>query len=255
MQTDRPTENTTHSDDEALLRSLAGGQVCDPALVEAVNHHLRTPIAVILGHAELLIDQTHEHPADALRSLAAVLRAGQRLNDMVGGICDLLDLACADRTSVEQIDVSTLVADEVAGWRTRAAQRALRLWVGGDPVVAGVADATRLRRALRELLDNATTYAPDGSTIRVVTTAASSGTRITVCDDGDGIDAADRERLVRPFERGAHPRQPAGRGMGLALVSAVATAHGGRLILSESHSGGLQACLELPSALPDPAER
>jgi two-component system sensor histidine kinase SenX3 len=216
-------------------------------LVESVSHHLRTPLTVVSGYAELLIDDECELPAQIHQSLACVLRAGRRLEDVVAGICDLIDLSCVDPNAVKALDVSELVADEVAMYRDRAVQRGIRLRTGGDPVANCVVDSRGLRRALRELLDNALTYAPRQSTVRAVTTVAATGIRIIVSDHGDGIDSADRERLTRPFERGIHPRQPAaGRGMGLALASVVAASHRGRLILTECAGGGLQACLELP---------
>jgi signal transduction histidine kinase len=217
----------------------------DRGLVESVSHHLRTPLTVVSGHAELLIDQ--ELPAQMHRSLASMLRAGRRLEDVVVGVCDLIEVACVDPDAVNMLDVSELVAEEVATYRDRAAQRGVRLVTSGDPVANCVADSSRLRRALRELLDNALTYAPRQSTVRVATTVAATGIRINVSDHGDGIGSADRERLTRPFERGTNPRQPAaGRGMGLALASVVAASHRGRLILAECPGGGLQACLELP---------
>jgi two-component system osmolarity sensor histidine kinase EnvZ len=83
-----------------------------------------------------------------------------------------------------------------------------------------------------------------------------TGVSIEVCDQGDGIDPADRDRLVRPFERGTNPRQPStGCGMGLALVTAVAASHRGRLLLSHGPGGGLRARLEIPSDLTRPERR
>ncbi len=226
-------------------------------LEETVNHHLRTALTPILGHTELLIEHQHGVSAEMHQSLLAVTRAGFRLRDVVVGICDLIGVACVDQTAAQTMDVSVLVADELERHRVRAAQRGVRFVVGGEPVTARRIDAARVRRALGELLDNALTYAPEESTVRVTTTAVASAMRITVSDDGDGIDPDDRERLVRPFERGRDPRRPAaGRrmGMGLALASAVAASHGGRLVLSESSSGGVEVSLELPAVAGSPVD-
>jgi len=229
--------------DHAFLRGLA----------ETVNHHLRTALTPVLGHAELLMEHQHQIPAEMHQSLVAVARAGRRLSDVVLGICELMRIACVDPSVVETIDVSALLADELATLRVRAAAKHVRIVVGGDPVWAHGVDAAHVGRALHELLDNALTFAPQRSTVRVTTTAAAELIRITVSDDGDGIDPADHERLVRPFERGCNPRQSiTGTGMGLALASAAAAAHGGRLVLSESSSGGLEVRLELPAGVGRP---
>ena len=179
-------------------------------LMENVNHHLRTPLTVVLGHAELLIDREHELPPEVRQSLASLRRAAQRLNDVVVGVCDLMDIAGVGPHTLDSVDVSALVAEEVATHQERAAQRGIRLLVGGDPAQQCIADSRRLRRALRELLENALTYAPDQSTVRVASSASATGVRITVSDHGDGIDSDDRERLARPFERGTHPRPGTG---------------------------------------------
>jgi signal transduction histidine kinase len=217
------------------------------ALVETLEHHLRSPLTVIVGHAEMLVEEGPRLPAEVERSLATVLRAGRRLGDVVDGICDLVDAACADPATVGPVDVSTLLRGTLATCRERAARREIRLVSCGDTGVTCLADVTRLRRALDELLDNALTFAPDRSTVEVGATVAGTVARIEVSDDGKGIEPADRERLVRPFERGLDPSRPStGPGMGLAVVSAIAAAHGGRLVLTHSRGGGLRACLELP---------
>jgi signal transduction histidine kinase len=222
-------------------------------LVEALSHHLRTPLTVIIGHAGLLAGGEHELQAAALRSLVTVQRAASRLNDVAASICDLFDVACVDPDAVAAIDVTELVAAEVTALRDRASQRGVRFLVDGEPGIVCVADPPRLRRAVGELLDNALTYGPATSIVGVTTTATDTGIQVTISDQGSGIDPAERERLVRPFERGIHPRQPlAGRGMGLALATAIAAAHQGRLTLSESLGGGLRVSLELPAALTRP---
>lgn len=230
----------------------AGEHVFARELVERVNHHLRTPLTVVLCHAELLIGHEHEVPAEVHASHLAVLRAAQRLSDVVLGVCDLV-AASVEPMTPEPVDITELVAEEVHVHRDRAAGRGVRFLISGARPQTCVTDARRLRRALRELLDNAITYAPDSSTVRVSSAASAAGTRIEVCDHGDGIDPADRERLTRPFERGTHPRQPvAGRGMGLALAAVLAASLGGHLLLSEGSDPGLQASLELPVDVTQP---
>ena len=215
-------------------------------LIENVNHHIRTPITVILGQVNLWLGRDHDFPAELQESLEAVVRAGWRVKDVGVAICDLIDVTTIHLDTTDTVNVWELVTAQAAASRERAAHRNIELLVEGNPTARCVADPSRLQRAVRELLDNALTYAPDRSMVSVAVTTADSGIRITVMDEGDGIDAADRQRLVWPFERGTHPRQPVdGLGIGLAVASAVAASHGGRLILAGT-SSGLRACLELP---------
>lgn len=215
-------------------------------LLGSVNHHLRTPLTVVLGHAELLVDREDELPAEVRQSLACLLRAAQRLDEVVIGVCELMDIACVGLGPMASVDISELVAEEVATYRKRAAQRGVRIQVCGEPEQRCLVDPRRLRRAVRELLDNALTCAPEQSMVQVVSTTSATRIRIAVSDQG--VDVVDGERRARPFVRGAHPHQsPAGRGMGLALASAVAAWHGGRLVLSKGFGRGVQACIELPT--------
>lgn len=218
---------------------------------ESVNHHLRTPLTVVLGHAELLTDPERELPPEVRESLECLLRAAQRLDDVVGGVCHLMDVMSAGTRVAGPVDIAALVAEEVASFQDRASRRGLHLAASAEPPQPCLADSRRLRQALRELLDNAVTHAPDGSTVRVTSCSSPTCVRMTVSDHGDGIDPHERERLTRPFERGAHPRQaPSGRGMGLSVAAAVAASHGGRLVLSGEPGRGFEACIELPRISP-----
>jgi signal transduction histidine kinase len=224
-------------------------------LVNTVNHHLRTPLTAILGNAELLIDQVPRLPTEMHQSLGCVLRSGWRLNDVVTGICDLIDIASIDPDTVGEVDVAHLLAEEVATFQDRAARRGVQVLVPSNTGAECVADSRRLRRAVHELLDNALTFAPDQTTVSVTATTTATGVRIAVADNGPGIDLADRGRLTKPFETGTPSRASAsGRGMGLALASAVAASHRGRLALSEGPGGGLCACLELPANFMQPVD-
>lgn len=244
----QPNDRSTTDALAAFVRGpLAADHEHTQRLIENVNHHLRTPLTVILGHVNLWRGRDHDFPEELQESLATVARAGWRVRDVGVAICDLIDVTSIHPDTAEAVRVWELVTDEAAGFRDRAARRDIELIVDGDRTARCLANPSRLQRALRELLDNALTYAPDQSTVRVVVTAADSWIRITVMDEGKGIEPGDRERLVGPFERGIHPWQRIdGLGMGLALASAVAASHGGRLILAGSPGGGLQTDLELP---------
>jgi len=230
----------------SIFRHAAEEHVFARDLMESVNHHLRTPLTVVLCHAELLTDRPRDLPPEVHAAHAAVLRAARRLEDVVLGVSELLSVFVEPK-ALDRVDVTQLVEDEVRSFRDRAAQRGVRFLSSGDCPQTCLTDARRLRRALGELLDNAVTYAPEGSDIRVASVRSAAGIRIEVRDQGCGIAPADRERLVRPFERGAHPGQPVeGRGMGLAMVAVVAASLGGRMLVSDDTVPGFQVCLELP---------
>ena len=236
--------------DEPATREHAHHHESAGGLRESVNHHLRTPLTVLMGHAELLSHRKLELSPEVRESLECLLRAAQRLNDVVVDVCDLMDIAFAGPPTMESVDIPELVAEEVATYRDRAAQRGLRFVVSAEPPQECIADPRRLRRALRELLDNALTAAPDRSTVRVASTSSATWIRITVSDRRDDINPDPCERLVRPLGDGSYqPRVPADRAMGLAVASAVAVWHGGRLVLSERLRGGVEACIELPTRL------
>jgi K+-sensing histidine kinase KdpD len=86
-------------------------------LRESVSHRLRTPLTVVLGHAELLSNQQQELAPEVRESLECLLRAAQRLKDVVVEVCDLMDTSCLCARTVESADIPELVAEEVATYR------------------------------------------------------------------------------------------------------------------------------------------
>ena len=231
----------------------------DPArsLAETVNHHLRTPLTAMLGHAELLGEGHLDLPDEARHSLECLQRAGGRLQDVVLGICELVDIACADRAARREVDLMELVSDVVSDYRPSAHRQGIRLQVETDDVHVCSIDRHHVRRAVGELLDNALAHSPGGSTVDVAVTGSEGSVSVCIRDRGRGINPADRERLTRPFERedGCARLVDGSRGLGLAVAAPVAGSHGGRLTLADRRGGGLTACLELsvePTPVPGP---
>jgi signal transduction histidine kinase len=214
-------------------------------LVESINHHLRTPLAAILGHTDLLLDHRSDLPGQVQDSLAGILRAGARLEDVVTSICDLVDVACGCPGQLASVDVSELLAREVDACGAAATARDVRLLLDGTGDVVCAAYPERLRSAIRALLENAIAYAPCGSVVHATATSAATGVRIAVRGRVD-VPLAGQEPAAELFGRIALTQDAEIRaGLGLALAGAVASRHGGRMVLLEIPAGGLETRLEL----------
>ncbi len=220
-------------------------------LVTTVNHELRTPLTKIIGHSELLCDAAanDELPPHLARSAIVLARASRDLASMSERLTHLAQLDAATRVHPAAVD-AVAVLREAVGARVRSGRsNGQRIDVTAPPVLPAVIDAGRVGRAIRELLDNALCHAPPGSTITVGLERIEDDLEISVADTGGGIPAADRERLLRPFERGALPGgSTSSTGLGLAVVSAIAAAHGGGVVLEDNHPCGLIARICLRSS-------
>lgn len=231
--------------DRTILAGL-GREVHDD-----LSHHVRSPLTVVLGRLEILMEQRHGLPEDVQHSLTVMQSAAHRIAEVGIAICDLFDAAAVGVDTVTAVPLDALIEHQVAALRPEAARRGVVLLsdtqLADGALTKSVVDPDRLGRACRELIDNAVKYTSPGATVRVVGSRSSSGLRVTVSDDGAGLTAADRDRVIRPFERGATAMSTVdGLGMGLTVASTIASAHGGHLTLSERPGGGLTACLEVP---------
>jgi signal transduction histidine kinase len=120
----------------------------------------------------------------------------------------------------------------------------------GQPQVLG--DLAGLRTLIRNLVDNAVRYTPEGGRVRVRTRATPSGATLDVIDNGPGIPATERERSFdRFFRRVGSPE--GGTGLGLAIVKAIAEAHGATVSLDDAPDGGLHVSVAFPPPSPQPA--
>jgi len=138
------------------------------------------------------------------------------------------------------------------GLRPLAEPRGIRLELKQEPADAAAvlsADASRLHRALLNLLDNALRFSPDGATIHVGIRLRPGWCRLSVRDEGPGLSEEDSRRLFERFYRGDPARarsQQGGTGLGLAIVQQIAHAHGGRIRAGDHPAGGALLELLLP---------
>jgi len=226
-----------------MLARLDDARTAQRRFVSDASHELRSPLATVRQHAEL----ARIHPdRTSLAELAdVVLAEGARQQDLVDALLVLSRLdegAALDRRPVDLDDVAL---EEVARLRGRADVR-----VDGSGIAACRVDgdARLLALAVRNLADNAARHA--ASTVTVTTASTADGVVLAVADDGRGIPASERERVLDRFVRldEGRDRDSGGSGLGLAIVRAVAEAHGGSARIEDSPGGGARVVLRLPAS-------
>ena len=209
--------------------------------VADASHELRTPLASIRGYSELslkAIRQAEQADADqSARTLENTTSALERIQAqslrMTRLVEDLLLLARLDegRELVSrEVDLAQLAVEALTDAQPTAPDHAWELDVPEEPVML-MGDAGRLHQVLANLLANARTHTPAGTTI-TLSLAVESGTAVLrVHDDGPGIDPQVRDELFARFARGdaSRARQTGGTGLGLAIAKAIVEGHGGTI--------------------------
>ena len=199
------------------------------------SHELRTPLTIARAEIELVREGLSQEP---LRDgLTSALEEIDRLSAVVE---DLVLLARADDGAVldrpQSVDLGELAASTVRRFATVAATRNVNLSTSGSARVTG--DPPAIERALANLVDNALRHTPDGGTIAVAVEQRSEGGALVVRDTGTGVDTWLLGTLFDRFTRSKS--RPGGAGLGLSIVAAVASSHGGSVAARNLPEGGLE---------------
>jgi signal transduction histidine kinase len=218
-------------------------------LTAGVSHELRTPLAQIMLYGETLMFDRTRSERERHAAAEVIVREARRLMHLVE---NALHFARADRRvlmlSPEAIDVGDLTRDILVSFAPLAwaAQVSLREEIAG--ATPAIIDGAAYRQILLNLLENAVRYGPAGQTVTVGVLREGSIVRLSVADEGPGVDVADRERIWAPFVRLRSARQgPLGTGIGLAVVRDLTLRHGGRAWVERGASGGARFVVELPA--------
>jgi len=211
------------------------------------SHELRTPLTSIRGFAELYRQGALPDPADLDRAMLRVEEEAARMGLLVE---DLLMLARLDQQrplAREPVDLLELAGDAVQDARAVDPARTISLEAvatGPAPIVQG--DEQRLRQVFANLVSNALTHTQSAITVRVATTSAEA--TVAVIDHGPGVPSADRARVFERFFRTdtSRTRASGGSGLGLSIVAALVTAHGGGVTVDETPGGGATFLVSLP---------
>ncbi len=227
-------------------------------LISVVSHDLRTPLTSIVGYIELALDEEDEDelPLGAARRefLLVAQRNSQRLSRLVEDLL-FVSRARAGRAGLElgRVDAGALAREVVATALPAAAAAGVRLEAHGDGA-ALIADAHRLTEAVENLLSNAIKFTPAGGSVDVGVAAEDETVAIAVRDTGPGLSREECERVFDRFFRAPGTDGVPGVGLGLAIVSAIAGAHGGSVSVESAPGEGSTFVLRLPRLGPTVSE-
>ncbi|MGZ4669176.1 MAG: DUF4118 domain-containing protein [Blastococcus sp.] len=243
------------AEEVAAAAPLAETDRVRTALLNAVSHDLRTPLALAKAAVSSLRSVDVEWSVAARQELLATADAAlDRLTDLVTNLLDLSRVNAGAlpvfATPVALDDVVNRALDHVSAGPQGSRVRA-RVDVDiPSAIPEAMADSGLLERVVANLVDNALRYSPDGQAVRVSASSHEDTLELRVADRGPGIASADRDAVFEPFQRrdDRSPRNTAGVGLGLAIARGFTEAMHGALVLEDTPGGGLTAVVALPRA-------
>ena len=227
------------------------------AFLASMSHELRTPLNAIIGFSQLLELGIPTPLADSQQeAVGHILNSGRHLLNLINEVLDLariesgrLDLA------FETVPLEPVVGEALAQVRTSALARDIAVEVQACGGLAVRADRGRVRQILLNLLSNAVKYNREGGRVTLSCIKESEAVRLRVADTGPGIPEHLQPMLFQPFQRlGAENTAVEGTGIGLVICKQLAEAMHGRIGFESRAGSGSCFWVELPAALPAPAE-
>jgi signal transduction histidine kinase len=226
------------ADVDAMVERLAAEEEARRRLIASVSHDLRTPITALQLLTEAVDDEIVD-PATRRDYLGRMTTHVRQLGALIEDLFELSRLEAGDiRWSTERVRLRELFEETVEAMRPHA--DAGRVSVRAEATAAAaVANPEQLQRVLFNLIQNAIRHTPADGSVTVRAQAGAEVVQIEVADTGDGIAAADRERIFEPFVQGADraARSDGAAGLGLAIARAIVEAHGGRIWLADAEQG------------------
>lgn len=226
-------------------RALAEGNRIRTALLAAVSHDLRTPLAGIKAAVtSLRSDDVAWSEEDQAELLEGIEEGADRLDHLVGNLLDMSRLQTGTVTPlIREIDVDEVVPMALGG----VPEGSVELDVPETlPMVA--VDAGLLERAMANLVENAVKYSPADRTVLVAGSALADRVEVRVVDRGPGVPDDAKDRIFEPFQRYGDAPRGAGVGLGLAVARGFVEAMGGTLNAEDTPGGGLTMVLTLRAA-------
>ena len=215
-------------------------------LLANVSHELRTPLTSIQGFSQAIADGVVDDPAEAA---GLINDEAERIRLLVDDLLYLSEIESGTvHLDLEEVDIDGLVEGTTRRLRLQAEDRDVEL-VANSHGGTIQADGRRIEQVLANLVENAIRFAPTGTPVTITTSEVADGVLLEVHNGGDPIPDVDQERVFDRFYQVDRARSPGRhRGLGLAIVSELVQAHGGRVSLDSSAERGTTFSVFLPLA-------
>lgn len=229
--------------------ALGNVSVIDPHLASAFAHELRAPLAALATSSGILVEDLERLDRRTLRGVASsILRRTLWLQEIVENLLTAAIIG-EDRFRIVRraITPRDAVDDavQIIGPLLESRHQPLRISVSARLPIIDV-DRHRIGQVLVNLLSNASKFSEQGRAIDISVKQHADRIRFTVSDRGPGLDVAELSHLFEPFYRGSARRLGDGIGLGLAVVSAIVSAHEGAVGAENRRGGGARFWFELP---------
>jgi two-component system sensor histidine kinase SenX3 len=221
--------------------------------VANISHELKTPIGALSILSEAVLGAS-EDPEAIVRFATRMQMEAKRLSDLVQEIINLSRLQDDDPLrNAKVLDLSVLIEETIDGSRMAAEARHISLIYGSTSQLRVLGDRSQIEMAIRNLVENAINYSPDGTRVAIALMERNGLAEISISDQGLGIPEREIERIFERFYRvdPARSRMTGGTGLGLSIVKHVAANHGGDVSVWSVEGSGSTFTIRLPLYIPN----
>jgi two-component system sensor histidine kinase KdpD len=216
------------------------------AIVDSVTHELRTPLTSIKASVTALLTNSRLQPCQRKGLLMVINEEADRLNRLVGEAVETAQLNKGVKLDLKPHAIEEIIDAASKECQTLLRQRSISVQLHKGLPAARV-DLKLAKKALMQLLDNATKYSPAGEPITITAELTGNFVKTSVVDRGSGIDDSEQLLIFKKFYRGKdHRNVVQGTGMGLPIASAIIKAHGGSLCVTSKLGRGCIFSFTLP---------
>lgn len=236
---------------DGLLERLEGAFAAQRRFVANASHELRTPLATMRASLDVALAKPEPAPRQTVVLAGRIRTELDQVDQLLEGFLTLARAQHAEPPEPMPISLCELTAEAMHARAADIADKNLTVRDDLGDRARTRGNRTLLARMVQNLIDNAIIHNHDGGWIQVATTADDTTARLVVDTGGDILDPEQVARLTEPFQRLGADRtgSDGGSGLGLSIVAAIASAHGGALELRARPEGGLRATVSLPMAV------